>query len=138
MGNDSADEADSGPHFQVEIAHPVVVGDALESFGVGHSGVVDHDVDAAEIVHGGLDHALRRSGVGDVTGNGQHHTLGGRTNFLRRLFQEIGPAGHDDYLCAFLGKALGGRLADAVAATRDYGHFVLEAQVHEPTPGGFD
>ena len=53
------------------------------------------------------------------------------------LLQEIGAAGHDDYLGAFLGEALRGCFAYAVAAAGDYGHLVLEAQVHGLTPGEF-
>ena len=132
MGNNGANETDGGPDFEVEISLPVVVGDALEGLGVGSAGIIDHDVHAAEIVHCGLDHTLRRGRVRDVPGDGQHHTLGGCPNFLGRLVQEVGSPGNDDDLGAFLGKAMGSCFSYAVAAAGDYGDFVSEPQVHEP------
>ena len=53
-------------HVDVELLVEVLVGDGLDGGELVDAGVVDQDVEAAIVLDGGVDDALRVGGLGDV------------------------------------------------------------------------
>ena len=94
------------------------------------AGVVDEDVQMAELADGTRDQGLELLGHGDVGGHAQGPSPA-RLDLPGRLFEvRRGPRGHDD-----IGPCFGERdrraLADALARAGDQGHPAVEAKAVE-------
>ena len=89
---------------------------------IKNPGVVDENVDAAELGNRSGDHGVDRGLIGDVEleADGVRSEL--RRDGLRALFIQIG----DDDLCAFLHIAFRDRLADAAGRACDDGDLVVQ------------
>ena len=133
FGDGATDQPDGAPYLQVEVVLPFVVGDILEGLGQGDAGVVDQDVHPAVGVQGSLHHLVGRIGVGNVGGDGQYHALGRSADVRGGLVQSFLIAGHDYHPRALFGHALGGGLADALAAAGYDGNFVSQSEIHSLT-----
>ena len=128
----------------VDLAAPLIVvhfPEVLLSRDEGEAGVVDEDVDAAELGDGAIDHRLDLLGLGDVKIEGEGAAAEGADLFgdggcaapgsvafgLREVFVRAGERGDDD-VCAVFGEADGDGAADAAhaAGAGDDGDFACE------------
>ena len=107
---------------------PFLGGLFQEGFGDGHAGVVDQDVDAAELLHKSVHEALDRLLLGDVSGKGFERIALGLSG-LGRFFQVIGVNIDHPHLCP-LGEHQHRRgEPDASSSTGDQCDFVFESHL---------
>ena len=132
-GQTSLAEADRGKQFQVEVFLPGLVGDVLERHRPRRAGIVDEDVDRAEI---GDDLLMRLGNIGslrdvaDIVAN-LEAVLG--EQLPRRL--QVGRAAREDRdPGAGVGKPPRHRQPNALAAAGDDGNSVLHCDLHVVLP----
>ena len=125
--------------FDVDLINqiPVVFGHLVEAFVPQDAGIVDDDVDAAEIVHRGLDD-LVAIGNGIVVGNGfatgsndfVHHQISG--SFAGAFTKSAATQVVDHDLGTAAGEFQCMALAQSVAGAGDDNHAIIKADVsHE-------
>src|SRR5581483_11533010 len=114
--------------LQRPVLHPGFVAELEEFARTGAAGVVDQDIDAAELAAAALDHRLDRVGPGQVSRGGDDASagVGGGHRFLQRLLaarahQHAGALGQQR-------KRDGA--SDAFAAAGYDRDFVLEPEIH--------
>src|SRR5262249_53002867 len=102
---------------------PVGVADGVDGLGDVGAGVVDEDIDPAELFQGGAGQAVGLAAAAEV-GDDAGAAAAGAGQDLREGGPQLVlvPAGDDD-VGPGLGQAAGHRLAEALAAPGDQGHF---------------
>ncbi|MDX6685138.1 MAG: hypothetical protein QOF86_1266 [Baekduia sp.] len=101
-----------------------------------HAGVVDEDVDAAQLADRGLDQRAGVLGLADVGGDGDRPAARGLHQRLRVL-EAVGAAGAQRYVGSRLGQRLGERDTQAGGRAGDDGDLAVEAEgVQDGGQGG--
>ena len=118
--------ADVAADLLVELLDRHVVG-----LGIGgeHTGIVDQDVELAEIVDRRIDARERGGLVGDVTGEGDRPAAI-RVDIGDDVIDRVAGQAVDDDPCALAGEFAGDGLADPGAASRDDGDLSFEMTSH--------
>ncbi len=123
--------------LDVDVVQQVLTDHLLDLAGgrhaAGNRGVVDQDVDAAQLAHGRGHQGVHRGVIASVDGHGDDASAGVARQLGRSGLERFGAARGDDHLDALLGQLPGDGLADAAASTGDDGALALQLQVHEPS-----
>ncbi len=112
--------------LDVDVDHPVPLLDLQR----GHqrqrhdAGIVDEDVDAAELGNSGIDEGLHVGAVGDIERSRYHDTTSG-TDFLAQSVQTVGSARADDEFRTGETQFAGRGGADAAAGASDQHYLVV-------------
>jgi hypothetical protein len=134
-----SDEKDAVEIERHDLA-PVVLGEILDHGANGHAGVVDQNVDGADLGLDALDEGAHAGRVRHVAGHGGRLAAGG-ANVRRGLFGAGGVAAVDDDMGAGFRQSAGQRPADAAGRAGDEGDAAVEAEKlfdegHGNTPEG--
>ena len=127
MGEGGLRQQHRAPQVHVEDLLPGVGGDVLDHLGQGGGSVVDHDVDAAEALDGGVDEGPKVVGLAEVGGNSQSQAAHGLECGLG-LGAGVGLAAGHDHVGAGRGEAFGDGAPDAPGAPGDDGHPAREVE----------
>ena len=108
---------DAERHDRVDVEHrlELVVGHLVGDAVAGVAGVVDDDVDLAELVDGLLDQLVRHALLGEVAA--EHRGLA--RDLRRRLLGDVAVEVVDEHARALLGEQLRGRAADSTRRSGD-------------------
>ena len=112
----------------VDVEHLVEVffGDGLDGRELVDAGVVDEDVEAAEVLDGGVDDALGLGGLGDVAADGDGLAAGGGDGGDDGVGAGLAGGVVDDDGGAFGGERFGDGGADALGCAGDDCDFACE------------
>jgi hypothetical protein len=97
-------------------------GELLYGFEGRNAGIVDEDIQTAEVLHGVRYHAFDRRLIGDI----RLHDHTASPQCLDLLLGLCGPLhgqASNEEVCTFLGHGHRDGLADSAQASRDYCHF---------------
>ena len=108
---------------RLDVAHGIV-GTA------GKGGAVNHDVEAAQLGHGGANNGIHLVRVRGVHLHGDDRAAGGVGDFLGRSLQLVHRPGGDYHVAALLGQHPGDCLTDTAAPAGDKGLLALKSKVH--------
>ena len=122
--------ADGGHELEVDVRDPVLVRELVEGRAGVAAGIVDEDIDAAEVAERLLDEGFAAFAGGDVGGDGEDIATVRGADLGGGGFKDILAAGTDGDAAAFADEFGGAGLADAFAAASDKGDFSGEFQVH--------
>jgi len=114
----------------------LVVFERGEAAGIHLARVVHQDVDAAELLLGGLDHPGDVGFFRHVGGYGVHFAAGALGQIFPRLHQFLFVAAGDQDAHTFFEKLARGFEADAARAAGDDRAAAFDAQIHPCSPVG--
>ncbi len=94
------------------------------------AGIVDEDVDAAELTQRRIDESPRLLGRGHVDRNGEHARAAVRADRRGRLLELSGIARADHDACPFAGERLGARAPEPFARREDERDAAVQSEIH--------
>ncbi|MCY1438861.1 hypothetical protein D9M71_550770 [compost metagenome] len=118
-------DAERRGQVAVDNGVPLLVGHLLDDVVPGVAGVVDDDVDATIVLHGGLDETVSEVGSGHTADAG-HSLATGVADFCNDVFGRSSVEIIDHDLGAVSGQLQGDATTDTAAGTGDQGDFTFD------------
>src|SRR4029453_746609 len=109
---------------------PVLIGKLHELAGRRAAGVINHDIDTAEMLRSVVNEFLNIFRLTHVSDDRQHVAASLLTNSFCRFLQRGFPAGADRHLGAFARETERRRFAHALTGTSDQRYFTFESKIH--------
>ena len=130
MGKRRLRRPDCAEKLELEIVPPDLFGQIVHVVRRRSAGVVDQDVQPAEMIDRLLDEGFGLTGHRHVGPNRQDLTTGQLAQLLGRLLERVLAPPTDGDPRALLGQPQGRRLADPIAPPGNRRHFATQPKVH--------
>ena len=96
----------------------------------GQGRAVDHDVQAAQLLHGGINHTVHLVGLSGVHLHGDHGAARGVGDFPGGGLKLVHGTGSDNHVAALIRQDPRDCFADAPSAAGDEGLLALKSKIH--------